>query len=107
MRLSTTVDRQCSLVYDCRQQLSWCRGLDPSPGAGSVRTVGRRVDVDELIDAQEVAAMLDLAQANSVYLYLSRYPDMPRPVVDRGPRRAKLWLRAEIAQWASSRGRSG
>jgi len=61
--------------------------------------VSRRVDLDDLIDATDVAAILGLSRATSVYVYLSRYPDMPRPVVDRGPKRARLWLRTEVEAW--------
>jgi glutathione-regulated potassium-efflux system ancillary protein KefG len=63
----------------------------------------RRVDVNDLVDATDVAHILGLAHANSVYLYLRRYPTMPRPVVDRGPKRAKLWLRSEVEIWARDR----
>jgi predicted DNA-binding transcriptional regulator AlpA len=62
----------------------------------NVASMGRQVDVDDLVDAHEVAILLGLAQPNSVYLYQRRHPEMPRPVVDRGPRRAKLWLQSEI-----------
>jgi glutathione-regulated potassium-efflux system ancillary protein KefG len=65
--------------------------------------MARRVDIDDLIDATDVARVLHLAHANSVYLYMRRYPDMPRPVVDRGPKRAKLWLRSEIQAWEHRR----
>ena len=66
--------------------------------------MGRKVDVDELIDAQGVADMLGLAQRNTVSLYQKRYPDMPRPVVDLGQGRCKMWLRAEMTSWDSGRG---
>lgn len=62
-----------------------------------------RVDTDDLIDAQEVAEILGLAQRNSVSLYQRRYPEMPRPVVERGGGRTKLWLRSEIERWATQR----
>lgn len=61
--------------------------------------MGRLVDLDDLVDAHEVAKLLGLAQATSVYIYQARYPDMPRPVFDRGGRRAKIWLRSEILRW--------
>lgn len=61
--------------------------------------MGRHVDIDDLVDAHEVAELLGLAHTNSVYLYMRRYQDMPRPVLDRGGRRAKLWLRSEIEDW--------
>ena len=65
--------------------------------------MGRKVDVDELIDAQGVADMLGLAQRNTVSLYQKRYADMPRPVVDLGQGRCKMWLRAEVRNWHSRR----
>ena len=65
--------------------------------------MGRKVDTDELIDAQGVADMLGLAQRNTVSLYQRRYDDMPRPVVDLGKGRCKMWLRSEIEFWDRSR----
>jgi predicted DNA-binding transcriptional regulator AlpA len=62
-----------------------------------------RVDTEDLIDAQEVAEILGLAQRNSVSLYQRRYADMPRPVVERGGGRTKLWLRSEIQRWVVAR----
>lgn len=61
--------------------------------------MGRRVDVDDLVDAQDVANLLGLAHRNSVSTYLKRYPDMPRPVVDLAKSRTRLWLRSEITAW--------
>lgn len=61
------------------------------------------VRTEELIDAQEVARILGLAQRNSVHLYMRKYPDMPRPVVDLGGTRPRLWLRPEIESWAQHR----
>lgn len=61
--------------------------------------MGRTVDVDELIDAQGVADLLDLAQRNTVSLYQRRYEDMPRPVIDLGKGRCKMWLRDDIHTW--------
>jgi hypothetical protein len=51
------------------------------------------VRTEDLIDAHTVAEILGLAQANSVSLYQRRYPDMPRPVINLGPRRPMLWRR--------------
>lgn len=65
--------------------------------------MGRMVDVDDLADAHEVAALLGLAQPNTVHQYQRRYTDMPKPIYQRGPRRAQLWLRSEITDWAKSR----
>jgi glutathione-regulated potassium-efflux system ancillary protein KefG len=65
--------------------------------------MGRRVDVDDLIDTQEVARVLGLRHRNTVSEYQARYDDMPRPVVDLGLGRSKLWLRPEIERWWSER----
>ena len=65
-----------------------------------------RVNTEDLIDAQEVAELLGLSHRNSVSTYQRRYPDMPRPVVERGGGRTRLWLRSEIERWARSTGRS-
>ena len=65
--------------------------------------MGRKVDVDELIDAQGVADLLGLAQRNTVSLYQRRYHDMPRPVVDLGKGRCKMWIREEIEDWSRRR----
>jgi glutathione-regulated potassium-efflux system ancillary protein KefG len=64
-----------------------------------------RVDTGDLIDAQGVAELLGLAQRNTVSSYQRRYPNMPRPVVDLGRGRPRLWLRSEIEAWARSTGR--
>ena len=65
--------------------------------------MGRKVDTDDLLDAQGVADLLGLAQRNTVSLYQRRYPKMPRPVIDLGNGRCKMWLRAEIAAWKLDR----
>jgi predicted DNA-binding transcriptional regulator AlpA len=67
--------------------------------------MGRRVDVDDLIDSRAVAELLGLAQLNTVSGYQRRYAEMPRPVVDMGRGRCKLWLRSEVKAWAKSRER--
>ncbi|MEX1124267.1 MAG: hypothetical protein WEE53_01255 [Acidimicrobiia bacterium] len=64
------------------------------------------VDTGELIDARGVAEVLGLSHPNSVSTYQHRYPDMPRPVVDLGEGRCKLWLEGEIRAWRSKRGAS-
>lgn len=62
-----------------------------------------KVATEDLIDAHGVAEVLGLAHRNTVSVYQRRYADMPRPVVDLGPARSKLWLRPEIERWVSER----
>lgn len=62
-----------------------------------------RVDTEDLIDAHEVARILGLSHFQSVSTYQRRYEDMPRPVVDLGIGRPRLWVRSEIVRWAKRR----
>lgn len=66
-----------------------------------------RVATEDLIDAQGVAEILGLAQRNTVSAYQRRYEDMPRPTVDLGPGRPRLWLRPAIERWAAKRRQRG
>lgn len=87
----------------------------PSESAGSLSragkvnacrlgvTLSRYLDADDLIDAQGVAELLGLAQRNTVSAYQRRYPAMPRPVVDLGKGRCKLWLGRDIKRWLTDR----
>ena len=60
-------------------------------------------DTSDLVDARVVAAILGLSHPNSVSTYQHRYSDMPRPVVNLGGGRCKLWLRSEIELWKNNR----
>jgi predicted DNA-binding transcriptional regulator AlpA len=62
-----------------------------------------RIDTEDLIDANDVALLLGLAHRETVSQYLHKYPEMPRPVVDLGGSRARLWLRPEIEAWVQRR----
>lgn len=73
---------------------------DGSAYEGNLGSVGRRVDIDELLDANGVAELLGLAHRNTVSVYQHRYPEMPRPAIDFGAR-IKLWLRPEVKRWAA------
>ena len=67
--------------------------------------MGEKIDVEDLIDAADVAELIGVAHRNTVSLYQKRYPDMPQPVVDLGRGRCKMWLKSEIASWAKVTGR--
>jgi glutathione-regulated potassium-efflux system ancillary protein KefG len=69
--------------------------------------MGRKVDVDDLLDANAVAELLELAHRNTVSVYQHRYEDMPRPVLDLGDGRVKLWVRTEIERWAEEQAAKG
>lgn len=59
----------------------------------------RRVVLDDLIDAHDVAQIIGLTHRNTVSQYQRRYPDMPRPVLNLGPGRPRLWLRPQVERW--------
>lgn len=61
------------------------------------------VNTDDLIDAQDVADLLGLSHRNTVSAYQKRYPDMPRPAVDLGRGRPRLWLRPQVVDWLAAR----
>jgi predicted DNA-binding transcriptional regulator AlpA len=63
------------------------------------------VRTEDLIDAMEVAQLLGLSHRNSVSTYQRRYRDMPRPVVDLGRNRSRLWLKTEIKEWVRKKAR--
>lgn len=63
------------------------------------------VEVADLIDAHGVATLLGLSQRNTVSRYQQRYPEMPRPVIDLGPGRPRLWLRSQVIDWMREQGR--
>ena len=63
------------------------------------------IRADDLIDAQGIADLLGLAQRNTISLYQKRYADMPRPVIDMGKGRCRLWRRKEIEKWARTHSR--
>lgn len=91
--------RLCGYVYGRRLSAS----SDGTVYGCKLAPVAPRVDTADLIDAQEVAERLGLAHRNTVSLYQRRYEDMPRPVVDLGRGRPKLWLRSEIDHWVKER----
>ena len=61
-----------------------------------------RVATDDLLDAQGVADVLGPSHRNTVFQYQHRYDDMPKPVVDLGEGRVKLWLRPQVERWAAA-----
>jgi hypothetical protein len=66
-----------------------------------------RVATEDLLDAQGVADVLGLSHRNTVSQYQRRYADMPRPVVDLGEGRVKLWLEPEIKGWSVEQAAKG
>jgi glutathione-regulated potassium-efflux system ancillary protein KefG len=63
------------------------------------------VDLDDLVDAAGVAEILGLSRVNGVFVYQARYAEMPKPVLDLGNRRVKLWSRKQMTAWQAKRGK--
>jgi predicted DNA-binding transcriptional regulator AlpA len=67
--------------------------------------VGRKIDVDELLDAGAVAELLGLSSATSVATYRRRYTDFPAPAWTPSSGRCQAWTRGDVEQWAKATGR--
>ena len=63
--------------------------------------MGRKIDIDDLLDTLEVADAIGLTSRTAVSVYRSRYADFPTPVIEKG--RCLMWLRQDIEQWAKGR----
>lgn len=62
-----------------------------------------KIDPDELVDANEVAALTGLKNAKHVSVYNGRKSTgFPAPVIRKG--RCVLWRRQDIEEWARVRG---
>jgi hypothetical protein len=65
--------------------------------------VGRRLDVDKLVGATEIAERLRLAQSQTVHSWRHRYPDFPEPVARL--KQALVWYWPDVERWAKKTGR--
>jgi glutathione-regulated potassium-efflux system ancillary protein KefG len=77
--------------------------LNDAATALRYRLIVTKVDLDELIDSNEVAALLGVASRQVVIVYTQRYKNFPKPVLNRA--RFKLWLRSDIERWNRARDR--
>lgn len=60
-----------------------------------------RVELNDLLNAAEVAAVLGLAHREAISTYRRRYADFPEPVMRKGT--CVLWLRRDIEAWSARR----
>lgn len=65
--------------------------------------MGRKVDVNDLVGAAEIADRLDLAHSQSVHTLRRRHPDFPAPVATLA--RAHVWSWPDVEAWARATGR--
>ena len=66
--------------------------------------MAEKIDPDDLVDAGEVAELLDLSRRQAVSTYRTRYADFPAPVVSKNSGKCDLWLRADIQRWLATTG---
>ena len=60
-----------------------------------------QADIDDLLNATEVAALLGLSKRQAIATYRGRYPTFPEPVMSKGT--CVLWLRSDIEAWQAAR----
>ena len=65
--------------------------------------MGKKVDVDDLVGAAEIADRLGLARSTVVHDWRYRHPDFPKPVAQL--RTAMVWAWPDIEAWAKKTGR--
>ena len=63
------------------------------------------VNLDDLVDAADVAEIIGVKHATSVTLYRRRYDDFPEPVWASRGGRCQVWLRSDVERWCRSTGR--
>ena len=68
--------------------------------------MGKKVDLDDLVDVGGVAELLGLAHKNSVTTYMRRYEDFPTPVLEFAEGKCRAWLRQEVEAWMESRAKA-
>lgn len=71
------------------------------------RTMGRMVDLDELVSAYEIAERLGYANPISFHTTRRRSPDFPEPILRTGKNGSfLLWLWPDVLAWAYKTGRT-
>ena len=65
--------------------------------------MGRKVDVDDLVGAHEIAQRLGVARPQVVHEWRRRHADFPQPVANL--KTALIWDWQEVRQWARRSGR--
>lgn len=64
---------------------------------------GRKVDVNDLVGAAEIADRLGLSHAQTVHTLRRRHTDFPEPVAKL--RTALVWSWPDVESWARATGR--
>jgi hypothetical protein len=65
--------------------------------------MGRKVDVDDLVGAAEIAERLGIKRPHLIHDWRRRHPEFPQPVVEL--KGTLIWLWPEVEKWARSTNR--
>ena len=68
-----------------------------------VLPMGRRVAIEDLVGAHEIAQRLGVARPQVVHEWRKRHADFPKPVADLTA--ALIWDWREVEAWARATGR--
>ena len=69
----------------------------------NVAVMGRRVDVDQLVGAAEIADRLGVSNSQVIHVWRGRHPDFPEPIMRL--KTAMIWYWPDVAKWAVQTGR--
>jgi hypothetical protein len=65
--------------------------------------IGKKVDVDDLVGAAEIAERLGVKRPHLIHDWRRRHPDFPQPVVEL--KGTLIWDWRELKHWAQTTGR--
>jgi hypothetical protein len=65
--------------------------------------VGRKLDVNQLVGATEIATRLGLSRGQVVHTWRARFDDFPEPAIELAM--GLIWYWPEIETWAKLHGR--
>jgi predicted DNA-binding transcriptional regulator AlpA len=65
--------------------------------------VGKKVDVDDLVGAHEIAQRIGVARPQVIHEWRRRHSDFPEPIATL--KTALIWDWVEVQRWAAMTGR--
>jgi hypothetical protein len=65
--------------------------------------MGRKIDIDQLVGAVEIAERLGVARPQVVHDWRRRHPDFPAPIAVIS--RVGIWYWPDVERWARTTGR--
>ena len=79
------------------------RTLTVSGSVDTLAPMGRKIDIDLLVGAAEIAERLGAANSHVVHVWRHRHSDFPEPVASL--KTALIWYWPDIEAWATRTGR--